>query len=64
MVCRRASGWKIHVLTEPVRRLFLIAVGSTVVLGLKSYFFSSAATDLTAKLRSLTFKAMLRQDGK
>ena len=44
------------------RRLFLIAVGSMAVLGIKSYLFSAAANDLTAKLRCLTFKAMLRQD--
>jgi hypothetical protein len=44
------------------RRLFLIAVGSMIILGVKNYLFSSAANDLTGRLRSLAFKAMLRQD--
>ncbi|KIM82065.1 hypothetical protein PILCRDRAFT_483988 [Piloderma croceum F 1598] len=42
--------------------LFLIGIGSMIVLGAKNYLFSSAATDLTAILRYLTFKATLRQD--
>ena len=43
--------------------LFLIAVGSSFAVGLENYMFSRAAATLTAKLRSLSFKAILRQDG-
>ena len=42
--------------------LFLIAVVSSFSVGLENYMFSRAAATLTAKLRSLSFKAILRQD--
>ncbi|KDR82180.1 hypothetical protein GALMADRAFT_240715 [Galerina marginata CBS 339.88] len=42
--------------------LFLIAIISTVTLGAQSYLFAKSAAHLTSKLRSLSFKAMLRQD--
>ena len=42
---------------------FVIAIISTCTLGLQNYFFSSAAASLTARVRSLSFKAILRQDG-
>lgn len=41
---------------------FIIAVISTVCIGFQNYLFSSAAASLTARLRSLSFKAILRQD--
>jgi len=41
---------------------FLIAIISTASIGAQNYLFSSAATSLTSKLRSLSFKAILRQD--
>lgn len=44
--------------------LFLIAIVSTFTIGIQNYMFSAAAANLTAKLRSLSFKAILRQDSK
>ncbi|KAF8650034.1 hypothetical protein AX16_005451 [Volvariella volvacea WC 439] len=41
---------------------FIIAIISTICLGLQNYLSSSAAATLTAKLRSLSFKSILRQD--
>ena len=43
-------------------RFFLIAVLSTVSIGMQNYSFSSAAAMLTSKLRMLSFRAILRQD--
>ena len=45
-------------------RMFLIAILSTVAIGFQNYLFAGAAATLTARLRSLSFKAMLRQDSK
>ncbi|PPQ73650.1 hypothetical protein CVT26_010608 [Gymnopilus dilepis] len=42
--------------------LFIIALISTFTMGLQNYMFLSAAAHLSARLRSLSFKAMLRQD--
>ncbi|KAF5382598.1 hypothetical protein D9615_002908 [Tricholomella constricta] len=41
---------------------FIIALLSTLSIGMQNYLFSSAAATLTAKLRSLSFRAILRQD--
>ncbi|KAF8645234.1 hypothetical protein AX16_008061 [Volvariella volvacea WC 439] len=41
---------------------FIIAIVSTIAIGVQNYLFSAAAATLTAKLRSLSFKAILRQD--
>jgi len=41
---------------------FVIAIVSTCTIGLQNYMFASAAATLTAKLRSLSFRAILRQD--
>ncbi|EIN12716.1 P-loop containing nucleoside triphosphate hydrolase protein [Punctularia strigosozonata HHB-11173 SS5] len=41
---------------------FVIAILSTFSLGIQNYLFASTAASLTAKLRSLSFKAILRQD--
>jgi ATP-binding cassette subfamily B (MDR/TAP) protein 1 len=41
---------------------FTIAFISTSMVGLQNYMFLSAAAKLTAKIRSLCFKAILRQD--
>ncbi|OAX43170.1 P-loop containing nucleoside triphosphate hydrolase protein [Rhizopogon vinicolor AM-OR11-026] len=41
---------------------FIIAIGYGLCIGLQNYYFSSSAAILTAKLRSLSFKAILRQD--
>jgi hypothetical protein len=43
---------------------FIIALISTCMIGLQYYMFGSAAATLTAKVRSLSFKAILRQDSK
>jgi len=42
--------------------LFVIALISTVTVGAQNYFFMHGAAFLTARLRSLGFKALLRQD--
>jgi ATP-binding cassette subfamily B (MDR/TAP) protein 1 len=42
---------------------FIIALGSTCTIGIQNYLFTSAAGALTAKVRSLSFRAILRQDG-
>ncbi|KAI5988985.1 hypothetical protein EDD15DRAFT_2285648, partial [Pisolithus albus] len=34
----------------------------SVVITIQNYVFTSAASDLTAKLRTLSFRAILRQD--
>ncbi|KAJ6585057.1 P-loop containing nucleoside triphosphate hydrolase protein [Mycena capillaripes] len=41
---------------------FIIALISTVLIGFQNYLFSASAARLTKKLRSLSFKAILRQD--
>ncbi|KAG2129495.1 P-loop containing nucleoside triphosphate hydrolase protein [Suillus clintonianus] len=41
---------------------FLIAILSAISIGFQNYYFASSAAILTAKLRSLSFKAILRQD--
>ncbi|KAG2045340.1 P-loop containing nucleoside triphosphate hydrolase protein [Suillus americanus] len=41
---------------------FILAILSGLCMGFQNYFFASAAAVLTAKLRSLSFKAILRQD--
>ncbi|KAM5533130.1 hypothetical protein V8D89_013178 [Ganoderma adspersum] len=41
---------------------FIIAILSMVAVGMQNYLFSSSAAALTAKLRSLSFRAILRQD--
>ena len=43
---------------------FIIAIVATLTMGIQVYLFSKAAARLTAKLRSLSFKAILRQDSK
>lgn len=44
--------------------LFLIAIISTTTITFQNRLFSLAAANLTARLRSLSFKSMLRQDSK
>ncbi|KAF8335497.1 P-loop containing nucleoside triphosphate hydrolase protein [Cantharellus anzutake] len=41
---------------------FIIAIVSTVTIGAQNYYFSSAASSLTRKLRTLSFRAILRHD--
>ncbi|KAK7469298.1 hypothetical protein VKT23_003782 [Stygiomarasmius scandens] len=41
---------------------FLIAIISMFAIGLQNFHFSSAAATVTARLRRLSFKAILRQD--
>ncbi|TFK40835.1 P-loop containing nucleoside triphosphate hydrolase protein [Crucibulum laeve] len=41
---------------------FLIAIISTVAIGCQNYLFSAAAATLTSRLRTLSFRAILRQD--
>ncbi|KAF8957257.1 multidrug resistance protein 1 [Flammula alnicola] len=42
--------------------LFIIAIIATICIAVQSYLFSAAAASLTARLRTLSFKAILRQD--
>jgi ATP-binding cassette subfamily B (MDR/TAP) protein 1 len=41
---------------------FIIAILASLAVGLQNYYFACAAAQLTARLRSLSFKAILRQD--
>jgi ATP-binding cassette subfamily B (MDR/TAP) protein 1 len=41
---------------------FIIAILSMICIGFQNYLFASAAANLTYKLRTLSFKAILRQD--
>lgn len=41
---------------------FIIAIISTVFIGIQNYMFGATAASLTTKLRSLGFRAILRQD--
>ncbi|KZT39956.1 P-loop containing nucleoside triphosphate hydrolase protein [Sistotremastrum suecicum HHB10207 ss-3] len=41
---------------------FLISLVSTCSISIQNYMFASAAASLTSKLRSLSFRAILRQD--
>jgi ATP-binding cassette subfamily B (MDR/TAP) protein 1 len=41
---------------------FILSILCGVCMGFQNYFFASAAAVLTAKLRSMSFKAILRQD--
>ncbi|KAI8986244.1 multidrug resistance protein 1 [Trametes punicea] len=41
---------------------FIIALLSMVAVGFQNYLFASSAAELTSKLRSLSFRAILRQD--
>ena len=43
-------------------RLFLIAIISIVIVSAQNYYFASTAAALTARLRKLSFRAILRQD--
>jgi len=45
-------------------RMFVIAILSMLFIGVQNSLFGIAASNLTARLRSLSFKAMLRQDSK
>jgi len=42
--------------------MFIIGILSMPAIGFQNYLFSSAASTLTARLRTLSFKAILRQD--
>ena len=42
--------------------LFVIAILSAIAIGFQNYLFGYAASTLTARLRILSFKAVLRQD--
>ena len=43
---------------------FIIALLSMVCIGFQNYNFAAAAAYLTSRLRSLSFRAILRQDSK
>jgi ATP-binding cassette subfamily B (MDR/TAP) protein 1 len=41
---------------------FIVAILSTCTVGIQNYMFASAAAALTAKVQSLSFRAIVRQD--
>ncbi|KAI6129641.1 ste6-like protein, partial [Pisolithus croceorrhizus] len=41
---------------------FIVAIVSSVAIAIQNYAFASAAANLTTKLRTLSFRAILRQD--
>ncbi|KAI6030747.1 P-loop containing nucleoside triphosphate hydrolase protein [Pisolithus orientalis] len=41
---------------------FIVAIVSSVVIAIQNYVFALAASELTTKLRTLSFRAILRQD--
>jgi ATP-binding cassette subfamily B (MDR/TAP) protein 1 len=43
---------------------FIIAIVTTIAIGLQMFLFAAGAASLTNKLRKLSFKAILRQDSK
>ncbi len=45
-------------------RFFIIAIIAALCMGMQNYFYSSSATALMSKLKSLSFKAILRQDSR
>lgn len=42
---------------------FIIAIISTMTIGIQNYLFGATAAELTSKLRAVSFRAILRQDG-
>jgi ATP-binding cassette subfamily B (MDR/TAP) protein 1 len=42
--------------------LFVIAILSTISIGFQNYLFAYASSILTARLRTLSLKSLLRQD--
>lgn len=42
---------------------FVIAIISTMTIGIQNYLFGATAAELTSKLRAVSFRAILRQDG-
>lgn len=55
------SGYPIRLLNASLR-FFILAVVSTINITIHNQLFSSAAANLTARLRKLSFKSLLRQD--
>lgn len=43
-------------------RMFIIAILSALAMGTQGYYFTNAAANLTEKIRSLSFRAMLKQE--
>jgi ATP-binding cassette subfamily B (MDR/TAP) protein 1 len=44
--------------------MFIISILAMLSIGFQNYLFSSSASSLTSKLRSLSLRALLRQDSK
>ncbi len=42
--------------------LFIISILSTIAISMSNYLYASAAATLTSRLRTLSLKALLRQD--
>lgn len=47
-----------------IRRAFIISILAMISIGSQSYLFASSAASLSRKLRSLSLRAILRQDSK
>ncbi|KAI6046276.1 P-loop containing nucleoside triphosphate hydrolase protein [Pisolithus marmoratus] len=50
------------VLNMIMNRFFIVAIASSINIAIQNYVFASAASHLTTNLRTLSFRAILRQD--
>ncbi|KAF5338963.1 hypothetical protein D9611_008823 [Ephemerocybe angulata] len=55
-------GARTHAGNRNALWLFIIAIISSIAIGFQIYLFAGVAATLTARLRSLSFRAILRQD--
>ncbi|KAF6757403.1 multidrug resistance protein 1 [Ephemerocybe angulata] len=55
-------GARTHAGNRNALWLFIIAIISSITIGFQIYLFAGVAATLTARLRSLSFRAILRQD--
>ncbi|OSX59739.1 hypothetical protein POSPLADRAFT_1183421 [Postia placenta MAD-698-R-SB12] len=56
------SGERRHSGDRVALWFFIIAILSAIAIGFQNYFFASTAAQLTNKIRSLSFRAIVRQD--
>ena len=62
MVCPIQRKFMSPNMTLVLLRLFVTALCSRLTFAMQNYLFTYAAAVLTARLRSLSFKGILRQD--
>jgi len=51
-----------YVLTLVITRIFIISIITFFSVGIRDYFFTLSAAELTTKLRMLSFRTILKQD--